>query len=78
MMGCGHKKTRRGRRSEWKQSQDNPVTTNRQTIVIPNIPEKCFNCGASINPEKVDWIGPNCVECPFCGQALTVHFERIG
>lgn len=76
-MRCGPKKTRRSRQSARKQSYDDSVTTDRQTIVMPRIPEKCFNCGASIRPEKVDWIGPNSIECPFCGQALTVPFEKI-
>ena len=76
-MGCGPRMGRRKRQSEWKQLRDNPVGSNKQTILMPQVPEKCFNCGASIQPEKVKWIGPNSIECPYCGQALTVHFEKI-
>ncbi|NHI89060.1 MAG: hypothetical protein EAX87_06020 [Candidatus Thorarchaeota archaeon] len=76
-MGCGNKHGRRTRRSEWKQYRATPRSTNRETILMPLVPENCSNCGASIIPEKVNWIGPNCVECPFCGQALTVHFEKV-
>ena len=77
-MGCGPRAGRRRRQSDCRQSPDDiAVGPNKQTILMPQVPEKCFNCGASIQPEKVNWIGPNCLECPYCGQALTVHFERI-
>ncbi len=60
-MGCGHKRGRRSNRSEWEQYRNKHASTNRETILMPQVPEKCFNCGASIKPEKVEWIGPNCV-----------------
>lgn len=76
-MGCGHKRGGRNSSTEWMPSHDSVVGKNNETILMPQIPEKCSNCGASIQPEKVKWVGPNCIECPYCGQSLTVHFEKL-
>ncbi len=74
-MGCGSKKRRKKTRTH---SQGDKVTgASTSTILMPRVPQKCFNCGASIHTEKVNWTGPDSIECPYCGQALTVNFEKI-
>jgi len=78
MMGCGSKKRRRNSRTDWKRSQGDKVTgASASTILMPRLPQNCFNCGASIHTEKVNWTGPDSIECPYCGQALTVRFEKV-
>ncbi len=47
----------------------------REEPVVRRIPPQCFRCGADINPEEVDWIGPDTVRCPHCRASLVVEFE---
>jgi hypothetical protein len=49
----------------------------REVLVKQKIPLECKNCGAPINPEEVDWIGPDAIKCPNCGHSLGVETERI-
>lgn len=49
----------------------------REKLLVRRIPPQCFKCGADINPEEVDWIGPDTVRCPHCGASLVVQFERV-
>ncbi|MFW9968245.1 MAG: hypothetical protein ACFFEA_13905 [Candidatus Thorarchaeota archaeon] len=74
-MGCGSATRKRKSRVTVR----NPERIDRGTsaILMPRVPQKCFNCGASIHTEKVNWIGPDRIECPYCGQALTVDFEKV-
>jgi hypothetical protein len=78
MMGCGSRKKGRKKRTKKQLFQSGGTAgTGSSTILMPRVPQKCFNCGASIHTEKVNWTGPDTIECPFCGQALAVNFEQI-
>ncbi|MHA2142645.1 MAG: hypothetical protein ACXADC_15210 [Candidatus Thorarchaeota archaeon] len=78
MMGCGSRKKGRRKRTKKKLAQGSEAAEAKtSTILMPRVPQKCFNCGASIHTEKVNWIGPDTIECPFCGQALAINFEKV-
>ncbi len=49
----------------------------REVLLTRRIPPTCHKCGADVNPEEVDWIGPNTVRCPHCGASLVVKIERL-
>lgn len=34
--------------------------------VVFEIPRECPSCGASLNSEQVEWIGPLQAQCPYC------------
>lgn len=72
-MRCGPKRGRTTT-SRAKQSRSDVDPTK---FLMPRVPEKCDKCGASIQYEKVNWTGPTSIECPYCGQTLTVHFEQV-
>ncbi len=55
-----------------------PVGTglSAETSFIHEIPKTCSSCGAGINPETVEWVGPLSIKCPYCGATLnTVRRE---
>ncbi len=49
----------------------------REVLLTRRIPPKCHKCGADVNPEEVDWIGPDTVRCTHCGASLVVTTERL-
>jgi hypothetical protein len=53
------------------------VTVEREVMVSRKVPENCFNCGAAIDPQGVEWVGPDSVRCPHCGSTLAVTTERV-
>ncbi len=53
------------------------MVIEREKLLVRRIPPQCFKCGADINPEEVDWIGPDTVRCIHCGASLVVEFERV-
>ncbi|NWF97054.1 MAG: hypothetical protein HXY34_13005 [Candidatus Thorarchaeota archaeon] len=53
------------------------VTIEREVMVTRKAPENCYKCGASINPQEVEWVGPDQVRCPHCGATMSVKTERI-
>ncbi|RDE13643.1 MAG: hypothetical protein C4K47_05880 [Candidatus Thorarchaeota archaeon] len=53
------------------------VAVEREVMVTRKAPEKCYKCGASINPKEMEWVGPDSVRCPHCGATLAVKTERI-
>ncbi len=36
----------------------------------PALPLKCPSCGASVNPQSVEWLDDQTAECYFCGSSL--------
>ncbi|MEM2142615.1 MAG: hypothetical protein QXQ81_05115 [Candidatus Thorarchaeota archaeon] len=44
-------------------------TGHRRVVLVP--PNFCSRCGASLPAEKVDWVGPLQVACPYCGATLS-------
>lgn len=49
----------------------------REVLLTRRIPPTCHKCGADVNPEEVDWVGPDTVRCPHCGASLVVKTERL-
>lgn len=49
----------------------------REVLLTRRIPPKCHKCGADVNPEEIDWIGPDTVRCTHCGASLVVKTERL-
>ncbi len=49
----------------------------REVLLTRRIPTSCHKCGADVNPEEVDWIGPDTVRCAHCGASLAVKTERL-
>jgi hypothetical protein len=78
-MGCGPKKGKRRVKVRRERSERDSLTSSggTSTILMPRVPEKCSNCGAVIHTKRVNWTGPNSVECSYCGSVLSVEFERI-
>ncbi|MHA1654459.1 MAG: PCI domain-containing protein [Candidatus Thorarchaeota archaeon] len=53
------------------------VTIEREVMVARKTPERCYKCGASLNPQEVEWVGPDQIRCPHCGAMMSVKTERI-
>ncbi len=53
------------------------VIIEREVMVTRKAPEKCYKCGASLNPQEVEWVGPDQFRCAHCGAVMTVETERI-
>jgi predicted Zn-ribbon and HTH transcriptional regulator len=34
--------------------------------VVYQVPPRCPSCGASLNTEQVEWVGPLQTQCPYC------------
>ena len=34
--------------------------------VVYQVPPRCPSCGASLNSEQVEWVGPLQAQCPYC------------
>ncbi len=49
----------------------------REVLLTRRIPPRCHKCGADVNPEEVNWIGPDTVRCQHCGASLGVKTERL-
>ena len=49
----------------------------REVLLTRRIPPICHKCGADVNPEEVDWVGPDTVRCAHCGASLVVTTERL-
>ncbi len=47
----------------------------RDAIITRKVPEVCFECQVSIQPDDVIWIGSDEAECPNCGVSLKVKTE---
>ncbi len=55
-----------------------PVDTrpSAEKSFIYETPGTCSSCGAGINAETVEWVGPLSIKCPYCGATLdTVRRE---
>jgi hypothetical protein len=40
-------------------------------------PRFCSECGASINSEQIEWVGPLSVKCPYCGATLATEKREV-
>lgn len=46
-------------------------------LAIPRIPDECSKCGAPVDSQEVEWVGPLSANCPYCGSELEVKFQKI-
>jgi len=53
------------------------VRIEREVMITRKAPDACFKCGASLNPQEVEWVGPDQVRCPHCGATMAVETERV-
>ncbi|TFF95672.1 hypothetical protein EU546_02825 [Candidatus Thorarchaeota archaeon] len=44
----------------------------RERRVLYQVPVRCPSCGANINEEVVDWVGPLQAQCPYCNATIEV------
>ena len=44
---------------------------------IHETPSTCSSCGASINAEIVEWVGPLSIKCPYCGATLNTEKREV-
>lgn len=73
-MGCGSK--RHKKRIKYYQPS-RPQNDSPSIMVLPQIPQKCCECDADLDPNEVKWIGPLTIECPYCGASLHVDFTPV-
>jgi hypothetical protein len=78
-MGCGPKigKRRSKSRTRRYKSSISDEKSSSSSLLIPRVPQQCFNCGARLNNTGIKWTGPSSVECPYCESVLAVEFEKI-
>ena len=53
------------------------VRIEREVMVTRKAPDTCLRCGASLNPQEIEWVGPDQVRCPHCGATLSIETERV-
>lgn len=53
------------------------VIIEREVMVTRKAPEKCYKCAASLNPQEVEWVGPDQFRCAHYGAVMAVETERI-
>ncbi len=41
------------------------------------LPGKCPSCGAALNQESIDWVGPLEASCNYCGATVRAKFEPV-
>ena len=44
---------------------------------IYQVPPHCPSCGADINTEDVDWVGPLQAKCPYCSATIEAQERRL-
>jgi predicted RNA-binding Zn-ribbon protein involved in translation (DUF1610 family) len=53
-----------------------PNSVSRQKSVY-RTPPICPSCGADINTETVDWVGPLQAKCPYCGATVDADERKF-
>ncbi|MHA1781352.1 MAG: hypothetical protein ACTSYL_10890 [Candidatus Thorarchaeota archaeon] len=78
-MGCGPKIKKRRKTGQRGSTRETPRIQDDSgaMIVLPRLPNKCPNCGASLNEKSVKWIGPTTAKCPYCDTGIPLEFDRI-
>jgi predicted RNA-binding Zn-ribbon protein involved in translation (DUF1610 family) len=54
-------------------SSSTQISGYRETITSYRTPPFCSQCGAALDPEQVEWIGPLRFTCPSCGRIGTAE-----
>ncbi|MFW9806386.1 MAG: hypothetical protein ACFFFK_06615 [Candidatus Thorarchaeota archaeon] len=49
----------------------------KEKSYIHEPPRFCTECGASINSEQIEWVGPLSVKCPYCGATLATEKREV-
>ncbi|MFX1563145.1 MAG: hypothetical protein ACFFDP_07545 [Promethearchaeota archaeon] len=62
-------------------STDMPKTTphppiSRTQRLLYQLPKECSECGAPLNWEEVDWVGPLQAKCPYCGHTAEMRLKE--
>lgn len=53
------------------------VRIEREVMVTRKAPDTCLRCGASLNPQEIEWVGPDQIRCPHCGSTMSIETERV-
>ncbi len=61
----------------WSSSSDRWSSFRDESSTIYDLPDKCPECGASINMENVDWVGPLQAKCPYCMATIRANRRRL-
>ncbi len=54
-----------------------PPERGRGVVLRPTIKTRCEYCGAPMNYENIDWVGPDQYACTACGTTYNVEYRRI-
>jgi len=49
----------------------------KEKSFIHEPPSFCKDCGASLNSEEIEWVGPLTVKCPYCGATHKTEKREI-
>jgi len=60
-----------------KRKAGETVTIEREVMVTRKAPNTCIKCGASLNPQSVEWVGPDQIRCSHCGTTMSIETERM-
>ncbi len=52
------------------------IETKEEVVLIKTVPTTCYECGAPLSEESVDWVGPEKFKCPTCGSVLSMKLEK--
>ncbi len=52
-------------------------TVEKEVFVTRRLPDRCYNCGAPLSPQDVEWIGPDQAKCSHCGSTMGLKTERL-
>ena len=52
-------------------------TTTQEKSYVIEPPQYCKECGASLDPEEVQWVGPLTVKCPYCGATYPAEKREV-
>ena len=48
------------------------TTTTSEKSYVLEPPRFCKDCGANLDPEDIQWVGPLTIKCPYCGADYTL------
>jgi len=51
--------------------------TPRERSYVLEPPRFCKDCGANLDPEDVQWVGPLTIKCPYCGASHPAEKREV-
>ncbi len=53
------------------------VTETHEKSYILEPPKFCKDCGANLDPEDIQWVGPLTIKCPYCGATHSAEKREV-